>query len=574
MKFWEKVKASNPLPLIAAVGVYLTAIFIINPIGEFAINDDWDFYLHVREFLQGNFTKNSLIDSVFVLQGLLASAWARVYGLSFSSLRILTIIVTLAALLGINKIFSLYAVSQKLRFLGFLSFLFNPFVFLSSLSFMTENYFLCAAIWSTYFFFKYLNDRKILSLLFCSLLCFCALLIRQFGLVLSIAYLLILVSILFGERKKRISGSLKAIALVIGFTLVALFIERIWPQYQGSHALRMSNLFLGLKDYLEVWQNITFSLPYFGMFLFLFVPIILRRLRIISVLVILLFALPLAAWVYSVDLFPIGNVFHIEGILVRDEITIDSGLFNTILLKLVISYLISISVITLIYQVITSGRKILQNDAQIFLFLATMGFFGSVVISSEFFDRYLINVSVFLVIGMVILVQRDSDFRTGALEIVLALLYAFLTFSLTYDYFVTTRIKWQQAEFISKKTGISGEFYISTSYSNYQYTKKYEDFSQIKSKNLGSQNFNCFSQIYTREKDKNAIKKLALVDMKLNVMNPDIYDRYQKPYIKIEDSLSHLLINKEYYSPIRYLAGYRSFVGTYCTNAYMKAKGL
>ena len=148
----------NPLFLTAAV--YLVTVFLVSPWGNFAVNDDWDFYTHVRNFMEGDFTKNSLIDSSFVLQGLMGAGWAKIFGLNFTSLKVLTISFTLLMLLGIYKILLQQKVLRAYQFLILFAIAFNPFVYMSSLTFMTENYFLAFLIWSIYFYLCYLEDGK------------------------------------------------------------------------------------------------------------------------------------------------------------------------------------------------------------------------------------------------------------------------------------------------------------------------------------------------------------------------------------------------------------------------------
>ena len=69
--------------LIATIIIYTLAVWVINPIGNYPVNDDWDFMLHVKYFSEGKFVKNSLIDASFILQGLLGLLWTNIFGLSF-----------------------------------------------------------------------------------------------------------------------------------------------------------------------------------------------------------------------------------------------------------------------------------------------------------------------------------------------------------------------------------------------------------------------------------------------------------------------------------------------------------
>ena len=56
-----------------ALIIFSVTLYLIKPYRyNFAINDDWDFYLHVKYFLDGIYVKNAFIDSAFILQGFIA----------------------------------------------------------------------------------------------------------------------------------------------------------------------------------------------------------------------------------------------------------------------------------------------------------------------------------------------------------------------------------------------------------------------------------------------------------------------------------------------------------------------
>lgn len=98
-------------------------------------NDDWDFYLHVKYFLNGIYEKNSLIDSTFILQGFIGALWAKVFGLSFLNLRILTIIFSLFLLVGSYKLLlQLGVIIKEIQFVALLSLIFNPVIYDSELT--------------------------------------------------------------------------------------------------------------------------------------------------------------------------------------------------------------------------------------------------------------------------------------------------------------------------------------------------------------------------------------------------------------------------------------------------------
>ena len=81
-------------PFLLVLFIYLVAYLFVFPFGEFVVNDDWIFVRQIEAFLQGAFKINALVDPTFIAQGVSGFLWSKVFGLSFFSLRMLTLVFT------------------------------------------------------------------------------------------------------------------------------------------------------------------------------------------------------------------------------------------------------------------------------------------------------------------------------------------------------------------------------------------------------------------------------------------------------------------------------------------------
>ena len=176
-------------PVYIVIAVYIITILLINPWGNFPVNDDFYYLNQIKAFRLGILKKSALISPTFILQGYLGLIWSYIFGLSYVSLRVLTIIVSILCLIFLDKALLQLNVNKEIRALTLLLICFNPYFFASSLTFMTENYFLLLVLLSFYFFLKFISSDKNKYLLCSSIAGGLSIMVRQYGAVLPVAYL-------------------------------------------------------------------------------------------------------------------------------------------------------------------------------------------------------------------------------------------------------------------------------------------------------------------------------------------------------------------------------------------------
>jgi hypothetical protein len=156
--------AAEPRPLVAwaviAAG-WTAAAVIINPAGDFPLNDDWAYgrvvqSLHVLGQLQfpGEVAVSLVAQSAW---GLL---FTTLFGFSFSVLRLSTLV---AGFLGVAFSFELFralGVPPAMRWLGILSVGFTPLYLSLSYTFMTDVFFFTACVGALLFYVHFLRTRR------------------------------------------------------------------------------------------------------------------------------------------------------------------------------------------------------------------------------------------------------------------------------------------------------------------------------------------------------------------------------------------------------------------------------
>lgn len=567
-----KDKFSLKSPFFFSLGLFLLAVLIINPLGEFVINDDWLFSRQVLAFSLGMFKINSLIDPSFILQGLMGYGWISIFGFSHSGLRILTIVVTLGAAYGLYKLLKFYNASGLVIKISLLIFLFNPLVLTSAFSFMTENYFLLFYIWSLYFYLRYFRSQKILYLFFGSVFAGASILIRQVGILTFAAFLPFLINDLKDDK----AALTKRISLFLFPLFVSLITFALWPKYpleiQYSTAPFLASTiksFAPLSVILQRWHLDLFSFSYLAYFLspLLFVfPLKINTFK--SKIVMLMSVIGLAYPIYKFDLFPIGSVFYLEGLHIKSFAHQNFSLFDNIPFKIFLALIISFSLCYLIYCFFRKGQIYLEKTNK-FLLLNFILNLLILFVTNDFYDRYLLVPFIPLLILTVANVFELYEYKNSLVKFapaIMTVLFVLITFSLQEDFFIKTRLGWQQAEILSKEYHLQTNIYLAGPYEKYQKAVKDDDFSGYNSKPTGD--YQCYIYDYTVDTDSKILATLENFNNKIGakiIENPRIYQgRKPADQPKIKNNLETLEETLEYPSLAYNIVGKRAYVGSFC----------
>ena len=173
---------------------WLLAIFVVNPSGNFPLNDDWAYATDVKNFLEtGIFNPTGWTSMSLLTHVLWGALWSSVFGFSFEVLRVSTLAISLVCLCNIYLTGREMGASRPLSLLLAFTLAFNPIYFALSFTFMTEVSFLAFVSFAVLFFIRFLKNDSLVNWCFAFIFCIIATLSRQTGLFLPLAFVFIFV---------------------------------------------------------------------------------------------------------------------------------------------------------------------------------------------------------------------------------------------------------------------------------------------------------------------------------------------------------------------------------------------
>lgn len=243
----------------------LICILLVDPRGEFPLNDDWAYTLAAKYFAETSHLALSTHGAMsLVWQVIYSGGLLKILGFSFTSLRILTLVIAMLNNQIFFSIFNKLSKNSTLSLIAVLAVFFNPIYFNMAFTFMTEVHFL---FWFGLSIWCILNEKFWLASLFAAL----SFLIRQHGILIPVAQILALLYLKFKEGRLTY---IKEFLQILLLPLVAFFIYQYWSNHIHGVAPSYLRKFELLKDFGAVQFGLNFfgSLSYLSWFLF---PIIL-----------------------------------------------------------------------------------------------------------------------------------------------------------------------------------------------------------------------------------------------------------------------------------------------------------
>jgi len=247
-------------------------VCIVNPVGDFPLNDDWAYVEAVKRLL---------IDHKFVMPDWSAAnlfaqiIWGWIFSLAFgASFTALRFSVLALGLIGVIAVFKLGRASGApiaVALLGAVLLMVNPLFFASSNTFMTDVPFFTFATLALLFLTKAINHDKTTDIVWGSIAVSLALLVRQLGFAIAIAYGLaylpgrvLTIKTLF----RAFAPLLVCIVLQLGFRIWLSSNDQL-PSMYGHQITQIKEvLSLPLPDISKIfWEHVLHSSLYFCIFL-------------------------------------------------------------------------------------------------------------------------------------------------------------------------------------------------------------------------------------------------------------------------------------------------------------------
>jgi hypothetical protein len=481
---WPSIRIPNLGVFLLIVGIWILVAFAINPRGEFPLNDDWTYSRTVKTLLEGGGLKFPEISTNIIAQIYWGALFCLPFGFSFTALRLSTLTLGLIGVLTLYGLLRQADADRKTALFGALLMAFNPLYLVLSYSFMSDVPFVAVALLSLYFIIRGMRYNCRFEIALGLILACLALLIRQTGLAIFLAFGLTYLA-KYGIRLRNL--------VLAGFS-VALggAVQLVWDRYMAyKHILPVHHsLQVGYAlspgsnrpwQFAEFFAHGLFAVfVYLGLFL---LPILffwgrsqlaeLFRPRLLT-LATLLFTAYGGYWLGFRRMPLMTNVLYDLGLgppTLRDTFLLGIPSLPSAgrVSWTVATYLGLVCAMVLVQATLVAVAKALSHlpfsterrESLVLLLASGLIYLAPVTILTAFgkgFDRYLI----FLVpmgIAVITIVVSKVDRGTAGTSIrfvaVASLaLYAAFSIAGTHDYLSWNRERWQAANDLAKEQGV------------------------------------------------------------------------------------------------------------------------
>lgn len=481
-------------------GLILTACWIIiecliDPLGNYPLNDDWAYYRAIKNYIQNGFIQLSDWQATsFVLQFIYGTFFVKLFGLSFTILKISTLSLTWILILTSYALFrSVQSPIVSCLLTSILSF--NPIILNLSNTFMPDVPVLVYSVLATLFIFEYFKSPHNTYLLGITFFCILAVFVRQSALVIPVA---------FGMSHFLMNKSFNKNTFLTSWspTFLTILAIYLFNFIMSKFSITPGNYNMQLHAIVEISKNnpllliqrifyyfVTVSVS-IGLLLVPILPLILGN-RILQLfkrletqlLLMFYFGLIIAKMYFSQNTFPFaGNLFYANGMgpLIMtgydSNIISDTSLLSSILCVLfsligAISFFIIL--LGIIINVKSNQQSTAVNKSVIFCILVSCMYFLPIA-CNYFNDRYLIFLLPFILYATI----PRQNINKNQLKVTFMITVFMIGVStvITHDYFALHNTRWQALNYLvhTKKipvTDIDGGFEFNalhhTSFKNY-----------------------------------------------------------------------------------------------------------
>jgi 4-amino-4-deoxy-L-arabinose transferase-like glycosyltransferase len=450
--------------LITALA-WIAAVIVINPVGDFPLNDDWVYGQAVRNLVEhGRYQPSDCTAVPLFTQAMWGTLFCLPAGFSFTALRFSTLVVSLAGLIFLLLFFRQNGEKRTSLLLpGLLVVLFNPIWFGLSHTFMTDVHFIAFLLGSLYLLAVGM-EKENHTLLFAGMVfAVLATLVRQFGVLIPIAF-----GFAYLTRRRPATRTLVVAVLFLVLVVGAFLAYTRWlagttglPSASNAHADRIGGaLAAGFGHVLmQVAKNALTTFSYLGLFLLplnlLLVPSASRR-RLFLFLGISLAALAL----FQIAGFRMpGNVLSDRGLgpftLKRPEgFASFSGSLGS---KAVLGLLTWFGGTLLLEALFRIAKLLKRNRTAVLLAGFAACYFLSLSIVG-LFDRYML-VYLPLVAVLTLLTLRQTRVPRWSRNAACAgvVIYGLFAVAATHDYLAWNRVRWKATRYLTEELDIPPE---------------------------------------------------------------------------------------------------------------------
>lgn len=474
-------KRNQLLDIAVLVIIYVVSILIVNPLGDFPLNDDWSYARAVKGLVEyGDWRPTGWTGASLITQSFWGAIFCVPGGFSFNALRYSTLILAILGVIGVYVLFVTNDRGRILAVIAALTLAFNPIYYELSFTFMTDIPFSALAILSSIFFVRCVPRFGYLDLLIACVLAVAATLCRQLGLFLPLAF-----AVASGMQRgfatkwlpRAILRCMVPAILPSIVCVAALMLFQRWMRVTGrTPALYGTSAAAGGLSIRTIGSRADTALLYLGLFC---LPILLlgssnQRLNTNSAILRVLPAL-------LGGVFALLSIYFIFGLLERwmpisGNILIPQGLgaisIAGHLEKLpslfwgIVTVLTVIGGTLLVREMVTSSVVLIQKirifdmkdeDVIQIFFLTAVGAYALPILVNGFYDRYLVPLVPFLLyLNARELPCEDvgARIRKSAAAVLVTFTAAFAVLG-TRDFLAWNRVRWEALTELRQTAGVS-----------------------------------------------------------------------------------------------------------------------
>lgn len=462
--------------------LWVVIMIVIDPYGEFPFNDDWLYAQSVKALVEtGKFYMAPLTSVNLFVQIGWGALFCLPFGFSFTALRISTLVAGGFGLWGTYRLIDASTDKPQVAFTGALLTLINPIYLGLSASFMTDVPFYTLMVWSFSFLITGLKQDETRSMIIGLGLAVIALLIRQLGIAIFMAFgIAYVVRKGFYLKSFLIAGASVILGVCIQIAyqkwLKHMAPDMVMYNAQAGNLFHLSHYTIQL---LIGFINNTFvGLMYVGFFMFPYFLLLLSKQSKATFLSdrwlwLLILAVVITLWQVSFDglKMPIWfNVFSAFGIgpaLLKDVYYRIYSLPVPALLHVLLVIVTGVSLLgsaCILYNIIKLVPYLVRSSigssqrAIAVLLSSFLAIYFLPMGMQVLFDRYLLPIPVLL---FILIYWLQSDAHQKPLEHTLPIpLYlsaglgiGYLVFSVfsTHDYLAWNRVRWESLNMLMKE---------------------------------------------------------------------------------------------------------------------------
>jgi 4-amino-4-deoxy-L-arabinose transferase-like glycosyltransferase len=174
--------------LVLSFLLSLVTVVVVNPIRQTPMEDDWAYALTVRHYLEtGHYQLNEWLAANAVFPTGWGVAFSKVFGYSFATLRVSTLVMALLAMVAVYALAREHSVSPAGAGLASLALLSSPLVLRFAFNFMTDVPYMALLTAAVALYSRGLRVRRGATMAAGSVFAAGAILTRQFGVALVLA---------------------------------------------------------------------------------------------------------------------------------------------------------------------------------------------------------------------------------------------------------------------------------------------------------------------------------------------------------------------------------------------------